>query len=39
MAGVRATLPDMVRYLKGQLGSRESAILPVLARTQAQSRQ
>ena len=34
--GVRATLPDMVRYLEGQLGTRESAITPALARTQQQ---
>jgi D-alanyl-D-alanine-carboxypeptidase/D-alanyl-D-alanine-endopeptidase len=32
--GVRATLPDMVRYLEGQLGMRDSPITPVLARTQ-----
>jgi CubicO group peptidase (beta-lactamase class C family) len=32
--GVRATLPDMVRYLEGHLGTRESSIAPVLARTQ-----
>jgi serine-type D-Ala-D-Ala carboxypeptidase/endopeptidase len=32
--GVRATLPDMVRYLEGQLGIRDSAITPFLARTQ-----
>ena len=32
--GVRATLPDMVRYLEGQLGLRDSSITPVLARTQ-----
>lgn len=32
--GVRATLPDMVRYLEGQLGTRESSITPALARTQ-----
>jgi hypothetical protein len=31
---VRATLPDMVRYLEGQLGLRESSITPGLARTQ-----
>jgi serine-type D-Ala-D-Ala carboxypeptidase/endopeptidase len=31
--GVRATLPDMVRYLEGQLGMRDSPITPVLART------
>jgi serine-type D-Ala-D-Ala carboxypeptidase/endopeptidase len=34
--GVRATLPDMVRYLEGQLGIRDSLITPVLARTQEQ---
>ena len=34
--GVRATLPDMVRYLEGQLGTRESRIGPALARTQLQ---
>src|SRR5262249_47802028 len=32
--GVRATLPDMVRYLEGQLGLRDSSIAPVMARTQ-----
>jgi serine-type D-Ala-D-Ala carboxypeptidase/endopeptidase len=31
---VRATLPDMVRYLEGQLGMRDSSITPVLAQTQ-----
>jgi serine-type D-Ala-D-Ala carboxypeptidase/endopeptidase len=31
---VRATLPDMVRYLEGELGTRESQITPALARTQ-----
>jgi hypothetical protein len=36
VGGVRATLPDMVRYLEGQLGTRESAISPALARTQQQ---
>jgi CubicO group peptidase (beta-lactamase class C family) len=36
VGGVRATLPDMLRYLEGQLGTRESAITPVLARTQQQ---
>jgi D-alanyl-D-alanine-carboxypeptidase/D-alanyl-D-alanine-endopeptidase len=36
VGGVRATLPDMVRYLEGQLGTRESAITPALARTQQQ---
>ena len=34
VGGVRATLPDMVRYLEGQLGTRESTITPALARTQ-----
>ena len=34
VGGVRATLPDMVRYLEGQLGVRESQITPALARTQ-----
>lgn len=34
--GVRATLLDMVRYLEGQLGMRDSPITPVLARTQEQ---
>jgi D-alanyl-D-alanine-carboxypeptidase/D-alanyl-D-alanine-endopeptidase len=34
--GVRATLPDMVRYLEGQLGMRDSPITPVLAQTQEQ---
>ncbi|HEY2247381.1 MAG TPA: hypothetical protein VGH70_08065 [Bradyrhizobium sp.] len=32
--GVRATLPDMLRYLEGELGARDSAITPALARTQ-----
>ena len=32
--GVRATLPDMVRYLEGQLGMRDSSITRVLAQTQ-----
>jgi serine-type D-Ala-D-Ala carboxypeptidase/endopeptidase len=36
VGGVRATLPDMVRYLEGELGTRESAITPALARTQQQ---
>lgn len=36
VGGVRATLPDMLRYLEGQLGTRESAITPALARTQQQ---
>jgi CubicO group peptidase (beta-lactamase class C family) len=34
VGGVRATLPDMLRYVEGELGTRESAITPVLARTQ-----
>jgi hypothetical protein len=36
VGGVRATLVDMVRYLEGELGARESAITPALARTQQQ---
>ena len=36
VGGVRATLPDMLRYLEGQLGTRESAITPALAQTQEQ---
>jgi CubicO group peptidase (beta-lactamase class C family) len=36
VGGVRATLPDMVRYLEGELGTRESQITPALARTQQQ---
>jgi CubicO group peptidase (beta-lactamase class C family) len=36
VGGVRATLPDMVRYVEGQLGLRNSAITPALATTQAQ---
>jgi CubicO group peptidase (beta-lactamase class C family) len=36
VGGVRATLPDMVRYLEGQLGTRASVITPALARTQQQ---
>jgi len=36
VGGVRATLPDMVRYLEGELGIRESAITPALERTQQQ---
>jgi serine-type D-Ala-D-Ala carboxypeptidase/endopeptidase len=36
VGGVRATLPDMLRYLEGELGTRESAITPALARTQEQ---
>jgi serine-type D-Ala-D-Ala carboxypeptidase/endopeptidase len=36
VGGVRATLPDMVRYLEGELGTRESAITPALAHTQQQ---
>ncbi len=36
VGGVRATLADMVRYLEGQLGTRDSRITPALARTQQQ---
>jgi serine-type D-Ala-D-Ala carboxypeptidase/endopeptidase len=36
VGGVRATLPDMVRYVEGELGTRESVITPALARTQQQ---
>jgi CubicO group peptidase (beta-lactamase class C family) len=36
VGGVRATLPDMLRYLEGELGTRGSAITPALARTQEQ---
>jgi CubicO group peptidase (beta-lactamase class C family) len=36
VGGVRATLPDMLRYLEGELGTRNSAITPALARTQEQ---
>jgi CubicO group peptidase (beta-lactamase class C family) len=36
VGGARATLPDMVRYLEGELGIRESAITPALQRTQQQ---
>lgn len=36
VGGVRATLPDMLRYLEGQLGTRASAITPALAKTQEQ---
>jgi CubicO group peptidase (beta-lactamase class C family) len=35
VGGVRATLPDMVRYVEAQLGLREAAITPALAKTQA----
>ena len=34
VGGVRATLPDMLRYLEGQLGTRKSAITPALGQTQ-----
>jgi serine-type D-Ala-D-Ala carboxypeptidase/endopeptidase len=34
VGGVRATLPDMLRYLEGELGTRDSAITSALARTQ-----
>jgi serine-type D-Ala-D-Ala carboxypeptidase/endopeptidase len=36
VGGVRATLPDMVRYLEGELGTRASAITPALDQTQVQ---
>ena len=36
VGGVRATLPDMLRYLEGQLGTRDSAITPALEQTQKQ---
>ena len=36
VGGVRATLPDMVRYLEGELGTRGSEITPALAQTQQQ---
>jgi D-alanyl-D-alanine-carboxypeptidase/D-alanyl-D-alanine-endopeptidase len=36
VGGVRATLPDMVRYLEGELGVRASAITPALEQTQQQ---
>jgi serine-type D-Ala-D-Ala carboxypeptidase/endopeptidase len=36
VGGVRATLPDMLRYLEGELGTRDSPITPALARTQEQ---
>jgi CubicO group peptidase (beta-lactamase class C family) len=36
VGGVRATLPDMVRYLEGELGTRETAITAALTRTQEQ---
>jgi len=34
VGGVRATLPDMLRYLEGELGTRDSPITPALAQTQ-----
>lgn len=34
--GARATLPDMIRFLEGQLGTRGSEITPALAQTQQQ---
>jgi serine-type D-Ala-D-Ala carboxypeptidase/endopeptidase len=34
VGGVRATLADMLRYLEGELGTRDSAITPAMARTQ-----
>jgi serine-type D-Ala-D-Ala carboxypeptidase/endopeptidase len=37
VGGVRATLPDMVRYLEGQLGTRESPIAPAITRTHEQA--
>ncbi|WP_426528741.1 serine hydrolase [Bradyrhizobium sp. McL0615] len=36
VGGVRATLPDMLRYLEGQLGTRSSAVAPALEQTQKQ---
>ena len=36
VGGVRATLPDMVRYLEAELGTRDSAITPALTQTQRQ---
>src|SRR5215467_1216439 len=36
VGGVRATLPDMVRYLEGELGTHESEITSALALTQQQ---
>src|SRR5260370_23923354 len=36
VGGVRATLPDMVRYVESELGTRESEIAPALAQTQQQ---
>jgi hypothetical protein len=34
VGGVRATLADMLRYMEGELGSRDSAITPALTLTQ-----
>jgi D-alanyl-D-alanine-carboxypeptidase/D-alanyl-D-alanine-endopeptidase len=34
VGGVRATLSDMLRYLEGELGTRDSTITPALGRTQ-----
>jgi CubicO group peptidase (beta-lactamase class C family) len=34
VGGVRSTLPDMLRYLEGHLGIRQTAITPAFARTQ-----
>jgi D-alanyl-D-alanine-carboxypeptidase/D-alanyl-D-alanine-endopeptidase len=34
VGGVRATLPDMMKYIEGELGTRDSAITPALGRTQ-----
>jgi hypothetical protein len=36
VGGVRATLPDMLRYLEAELGTGDSAIASALARTQDQ---
>lgn len=36
VGGVRATLPDMLRYVEGELGTNDSAITPALAQTQEQ---
>src|SRR6201996_3813198 len=34
VGGVRATLADMLKYIEGELGTRDSAITPALGRTQ-----
>jgi D-alanyl-D-alanine-carboxypeptidase/D-alanyl-D-alanine-endopeptidase len=34
VGGVRATLPDMMKYIEGELGTHDSAITPALGRTQ-----